>query len=161
MIRDNDNPFGVISFTAQSLKPSINEVQNHITLQIVRTGGVFSRATILVQTIGGGEVWQDGIINSLPSSSDLRQALNARTQPASAVTPNQDYIPVQKTVVFEVLMQLYQPFYTSFIHHLYALFIHHLYTLFMHQLVISEESHLKIFAFYLIINASTLHFLNV
>lgn len=103
-IRDNDNPFGTVSFTAQSLTPRAQESIGHVMLQIVRTGGVFSRATALVRSIGGGETWQSQIINDLPASSDIRNALNARTQAASAVPPNHDYFPVNREIVFEVIL---------------------------------------------------------
>ena len=71
-------------------------------LRLQRTGGVFSRVTVLIRSIGGGEPWQDSVINGLPSSSPIRTALNARTKVASAVNPNQDYLPLNKEVVFEV-----------------------------------------------------------
>ena len=103
-IRDNDNPFGVISFTAQSLTPRTQESRGHVVLQLVRTGGVFSRSSVLVRSIGGGESWQNQVINNLPSSSPVRNALNARTQAASAVAPNQDYSAINQEVVFEVIL---------------------------------------------------------
>lgn len=71
-------------------------------LQLQRTGGVFSRVTVLIRSIGGGETWQDSVINGLPTSSPIRAALNARTKVASAASPNQDYLPLNKEVVFEV-----------------------------------------------------------
>ena len=101
-IRDNDNPFGVISFTAQSISPTTQESVGQLMLRLQRTGGVFSRVTVLIRSIGGGEPWQDSVINGLPSSSPIRTALSARTKVASAVNPNQDYLPLNKEVVFEV-----------------------------------------------------------
>lgn len=101
-IRDNDNPFGVISFTTQSKNPTTQESAGQLMLQLQRTGGVFSRVTVLIRSIGGGETWQDSVINGLPTSSPIRAALNARTKVASAASPNQDYLPLNKEVVFEV-----------------------------------------------------------
>ena len=101
-IRDNDNPFGVISFTTQSIKPTTKESAGQLMLRLQRTGGVFSRVTVLIRSIGGGETWQDSVIKGLPSSSPIRTALNARPKAASAVNPNQDYLPLNKEVIFEV-----------------------------------------------------------
>ena len=102
-IRDNDSPFGVISFSAQSQKVSVEESIGYVVLQLVRTGGVFSRSTVLVRSVGGGESWQNEIISGLPASSPIRQALNDRTQAASASSPGQDYTPINQEIVFEVI----------------------------------------------------------
>ena len=103
-IRDNDNPFGFISFTAQSLSPTTEESIGYVVLQLVRNGGVFSRSTVFVRSIGGGESWQNDVISSLPVSSPVRKALSDRTQAASAIVPGQDYSPINQEVVFEVII---------------------------------------------------------
>ena len=101
-IRDNDNPFGIISFTSQSNRITTQESARQVTLRLQRTGGVFSRASVLVRSIGGGEAWQTGVLNSLSASSPIKSAVTARVQAASAVVPNQDYLPLSTEIIFEV-----------------------------------------------------------
>ena len=122
-IRDNDNPFGIISFTSQSLTRATEESAGHVVLQLVRNGGVFSRSTVLVRSIGGGESWQDELIRGLPASSPVRKALNDRSQSASAIAPGQDYLPINQEVVFEVLYQHITQYFLPLIVVLYELHV--------------------------------------
>eukprot|EP00794_Sanderia_malayensis_P009868 gene9868-10878_t len=100
-IRDNDNPFGVISFTTQSTQTTIQESSRNVRLNLIRNGGVFSTAKVLVRTIGGGEPWQNQVINTLPAN--IQSVIAARSKAASALQPNQDYLPINKEVTFEEL----------------------------------------------------------
>ncbi len=101
-IRDNDSPFGMISFTSQSSEITTQESSGNVTLNLRRTGGVFSRVTVLVRSIGGGEPWQSEVLSALPSNSPIRSAISARSKAASALPPNRDYIQLNKQITFPV-----------------------------------------------------------
>ncbi len=106
-IRDNDSPFGIISFTSQSSEITTQESSGNVTLNLRRTGGVFSRVTVLVRSIGGGEPWQSEVLSALPSNSPIRSAISARSKAASALPPNRDYIQLNKQITFPVRFHVF------------------------------------------------------
>ncbi|XP_057301693.1 adhesion G-protein coupled receptor V1-like isoform X2 [Hydractinia symbiolongicarpus] len=97
-IQDNDNPFGIISFSQKSRVITVDESAIFVELDIQRTGGTFSTASVEVVSIGGGELWSASIINNIDPNSDVFKALRSRE---TAATSSYDYDAVRSKITFQ------------------------------------------------------------
>lgn len=97
-IQDNDNPFGIISFSQKSRVITVDESAIFVELDVERTGGTFSTASVEVVSIGGGELWSSSIVNNIDPNSDVFKALRSRE---NAATSNYDYDAVRSKITFQ------------------------------------------------------------
>ena len=92
-IEDDDSPYGVLSFAANSL--TVRENVSVVDVIVSRTGGTYGDVSVLVRTIGGGESWTSG------AREDLNDVLRKREKSSIAVIGD-DYHSLSRRLTFIV-----------------------------------------------------------
>lgn len=96
-VRDNDDPQGVFSFRNTRITVPENATSGKsrmVELEVRRTKGTFGDVSVLVRTVGGGEVWN-------PTLQSLKDAIAAKKDEKNA-TAGPDYVPLSTRVNFPV-----------------------------------------------------------
>ncbi|XP_066273052.1 adhesion G-protein coupled receptor V1-like isoform X1 [Branchiostoma lanceolatum] len=87
-IQQNDNPYGVFSFTQSEVTTTEDSTDGTgtkiIYITVMRTGGTFGAVSVSVRSTGGGEVWTQN-----PDAPGLQAAMAADLR--ERVTVGQDY----------------------------------------------------------------------
>ena len=91
-IKDNDDPQGVLSF--RNPRITVAENASGIELEIQRTQGTFGDVSVLVRTVGGGELWS-------PTMQSLKEAIAGKAGEKNA-TVGPDYVELSQRVNFPV-----------------------------------------------------------
>ena len=55
-IQDNDLPYGILSFSPSSRNVAVSEDDGSVTLEVQRTDGALSTATVEIVTLGGKDL---------------------------------------------------------------------------------------------------------
>ncbi|XP_069137444.1 adhesion G-protein coupled receptor V1-like isoform X2 [Argopecten irradians] len=88
-IEESNDPYGVLCMEPSDI--SVEEEYRQVNISIVRTGGLFGTVSVVVRTVGGGEMWTSMIVPSPGDTNDtIRQVLGNR-QSYNVARGGEDY----------------------------------------------------------------------
>ncbi|XP_033749541.1 adhesion G-protein coupled receptor V1-like [Pecten maximus] len=88
-IEESNDPYGVLCMEPSEI--SVEEEYRQVNISIVRTGGLFGTVSVVVRTVGGGEMWTSMIVPSPGDTNDtIRQVLGNR-QSYNVARGGEDY----------------------------------------------------------------------
>ncbi|XP_060082724.1 adhesion G-protein coupled receptor V1-like [Ylistrum balloti] len=98
-IEESNDPYGVLCMEPSEV--SVEEEYRQVNISIARTGGLFGTVSVVVRTVGGGEMWTSMIVPSPGDTNDtIRQVLGNRHS-YNVARGGEDYDVLDTKVTFQ------------------------------------------------------------